>query len=106
VSDQPGQTLIKHGDATADEGAATGMLVKAEADNRWPDNDLGTSRAAFPQNTARQEISPPGPMRPRRWALVQVWNGAVLATYDDEASARDAIGGVDDDEVVVLHVDM
>jgi hypothetical protein len=36
---------------------------------------------------------------------VQVWNGAVLATYDDEASARDAIGGVDDDEVVLLHID-
>ena len=42
--------------------------------------------------------------RPRRWALVQVWDGAVLATYDDETSARDAITRVDDDDVVVLHV--
>jgi len=42
--------------------------------------------------------------RPRCWALVQVWDGAVLATYDDEAHARHAISCLDDDEVVVLHV--
>jgi hypothetical protein len=82
------------------------MLVKPEADNRLSDNDRPTSQAGFSQNPARQEISPPGPMRPPRWALVQVWNGAALATYDAEASPRDAINGVDDDEVVVLHVDM
>ena len=48
-----------------------------------------------------------GPVRrshpnPRRWALVQVWNGAVLATFADEASAREAIATADDNEVVVL----
>ena len=42
--------------------------------------------------------------KPRRWALVQVWDGALLATYDDETSARDAMIRVDDDDVVVLHV--
>ena len=42
--------------------------------------------------------------KPRRWALVQVWDGALLATYDDEASARDAMTRVDDDNVVVLYV--
>jgi hypothetical protein len=42
--------------------------------------------------------------RPRRWALVGVWDGAVLATYDDETSACDAMTRVDDDDVVVLFV--
>jgi len=39
---------------------------------------------------------------PRRWAVVQVWNGAVLATFADEASARKAMSRANDDEVVVL----
>ena len=43
--------------------------------------------------------SQPGP---RQWALVQVWDGAVLASFDHETSAREAMSGVDDDEVVVL----
>ncbi len=38
------------------------------------------------------------------WVLVQVWTGAVLARFDDEVSARAAISRVDDDEIVVLHV--
>jgi hypothetical protein len=38
----------------------------------------------------------------RRWALVQVWNRAVLATFADEASAREAMSTADDDELVVL----
>jgi hypothetical protein len=41
---------------------------------------------------------------PGNWALVQVWDGAVLARFDDEASARGAIVGVDHDEVVVLRI--
>ena len=39
---------------------------------------------------------------PRRWALVQVWNGAVLATFADEASAREVMTRANGDEVVVL----
>jgi hypothetical protein len=39
-----------------------------------------------------------------RWALVQVWDGAVLASFDDEAPARTAMTRIDDDEVVVLYV--
>jgi len=42
------------------------------------------------------------PPRPGSWALVQVWDGALLASFDDEASAREAIAGVAHDEVVVL----
>jgi hypothetical protein len=45
--------------------------------------------------------SQPGP---RRWALVQVWDGAVLASFDHETGAREAMTGLDDDEVVVLCV--
>ena len=44
------------------------------------------------------------PARHREWALVQVWNGAILARFDDEASARKAMSCADDDEVVVLYV--
>lgn len=43
--------------------------------------------------------------RPGRWALVQVWDGAVLASFEDETSAREAMIGADDDEVVVLYLD-
>jgi hypothetical protein len=42
--------------------------------------------------------------RPGRWALIEVWNGAVLASFDSESAAREAMTGVDDDEVVVLYV--
>jgi len=45
--------------------------------------------------------SQPGP---RRWALVQVWDGAELASFDHETGAREAMTGLDDDEVVVLCV--
>lgn len=34
-----------------------------------------------------------------------MWNGAVLASFDNETSAREAITKVDDDEVVVLYID-
>jgi len=46
------------------------------------------------------------PSQPRlgRWALVQVWDGAALASFDHETSARKAMAVVDDDEVVVLYV--
>jgi hypothetical protein len=33
-----------------------------------------------------------------------VWDGAVLATFDEEARAREAISSADDDEVVVLRI--
>jgi len=46
----------------------------------------------------------PSQPRPGRWALVQVWDGAVLASFDRESSARKAMTGIDDDEVVVLYV--
>jgi len=54
---------------------------------------LGARRGCVP--------SQPGP---GRWALVQVWDGAVLASFDRESSARKAMTGIDDDEVVVLYV--
>ena len=38
------------------------------------------------------------------WVLVQVWDGAILARFDDELSARAAMTRADDDEIVVLHV--
>jgi uncharacterized protein (DUF2384 family) len=44
------------------------------------------------------------PSKPRKWVLVQVWNGAVLAAFDDETSARDTMSRADDDEVVMLYV--
>ena len=45
------------------------------------------------------------PSRPRRWVLVQIWDGAVLAAFDNEASARAVMSNADDDELVVLCVD-
>jgi hypothetical protein len=33
-----------------------------------------------------------------------VWNGAALATFDNETSAREAMTRADDDELVVLYV--
>jgi hypothetical protein len=37
--------------------------------------------------------------------LVHVWDGAVLAAFDDEANARTVLSCVDADDVVVLCVD-
>jgi hypothetical protein len=53
----------------------------------------------------RRRQARPSPPRPRRWVLVHVWDGAVLAAFDDEASARTVMSCADDDEVVVLCVD-
>ena len=64
-----------------------------------------------PVATARQRSRSRGPRRvrrsqswPRRWVLVQIWDGAVLAAFDNEASARAVMSCADDDEVVVLCV--
>ena len=38
-----------------------------------------------------------------RWILIRLWNGAVLACFDNEASARSVMAGLADHEVVVLH---
>lgn len=63
-----------------------------------------TQLAAPPQTAARPLPGAALPhTRREEWALVQVWDGAVLAVFDDEVSARAAISGADDDEVVVLH---
>ena len=62
-------------------------------------------RAARRQSlSARCDWVPRSHCRSRQWALVQVWNGAVLASFDDETSARRAMSWADDDEVVVLYV--
>ncbi len=54
--------------------------------------------------SARRGCVPRLQSRPGRWALVQVWDGALLASFDNETSAREAMTRVDDDEVVVLYV--
>jgi len=39
------------------------------------------------------------------WVIIQVWDGAVLARFDDELGARAAMTRLDDDdEIAVLHV--
>jgi hypothetical protein len=67
---------------------------------------------AVPDATARRWSQSHGRRRaprsrsnPRRWVLVSVWDGAVLAAFDDEASARAVMSCADDDEVVVLCVE-
>ena len=70
------------------------------ADPHPPHNDGYKRSSTYTRGFRRGDR----PLMDGRWALVQVWDGAVLATYDDEVSARDAIIGADDDEVVVLHV--
>jgi hypothetical protein len=58
----------------------------------------------WPQSHARGRLRQ-SQTGPRRWVLVHVWDGAVLAAFDDEASARAVMSCADDDEVVVLCVD-
>jgi hypothetical protein len=65
-----------------------------------PDRSARAAVATVEQAPTRQKV----PSRPRRWALVQVWNGAVLASFDAETSARRAMAWADDDEVVVVYV--
>jgi hypothetical protein len=65
-------------------------------------HDLYAHLDAIPHATPGR-VRPSQP-RPGRWALVQVFDGAVLASFYTETSAREAMIGVDDDEVVVLHV--
>jgi len=66
---------------------------------------------AVPVATARQRSQSHGrrrvrrsPSSPQRWVLVRVWDGALLAAFDDEASARAVMSCADDGEVVVLSV--
>jgi len=54
--------------------------------------------------SVRRGCTPRSRSTPGRWGLVRVWDGAVLARFDSEASARAAMSGADDDEVVVLHL--
>jgi hypothetical protein len=49
--------------------------------------------------------SVPGKDDPGQWALIRVSDGATLARFDDELTARSAMAGLDDDEVVLLAVD-
>jgi hypothetical protein len=69
---------------------------------------LGTGRITTPRKRSRIGTSGrlrPSHSKPGTWAVVQVWNGAVLATFDDEAQARAAISSADDEEIVILHVE-
>jgi hypothetical protein len=70
------------------------------------DHRLHAGPTSTPRPRSRRGTHGPAPSlsKPRKWALVQVWNGAVLATFDDETSARNANSNTDDDEVVVLQV--
>jgi hypothetical protein len=70
------------------------------------DQRLHAGPTSTPRPRSRRDTHGPTPSlsKPRQWALVQVWNGAVLATFDDETSARSAKSNADDDEVVVLQV--
>jgi hypothetical protein len=65
-----------------------------------------TTRIASTRQRSRSPTcEPPRPRPdPHRWALVQVWNGAVLATFAEEPQAREAMTATDDDEVVILHI--
>jgi hypothetical protein len=67
---------------------------------------------AVPVATARQRPQSHGrrrvrrsPSGPQRWILVRVWDGAVLAAFDDEASARTVMSCANDGDVVVLCVE-
>jgi hypothetical protein len=64
---------------------------------------LSTTRQRA-RNQTGHRVQPPQ-ARPKRWALVQVRDGSVIAAFKDESSAREAMSRVqDDDEVVVLYV--
>lgn len=44
----------------------------------------------------------PGHPEPRRWGLVDAWNGALIATFEDEATARKAMTKAQHEDIVVL----
>jgi hypothetical protein len=65
---------------------------------------------AFPRHgranarRARRRARVASQSKRRLWVLVRVWDGGVLGSFDAEASAREEMAGVDDDEVVVLSI--
>ena len=71
-----------------------------------PERFHGAHLAAPRQRSisVRRRCAPRVQSGPGRWALVQVWDAAVLASFDDETSAREVMAGIDGDEVVVLCV--
>jgi hypothetical protein len=80
---------------------ASSTIRPAETEQAAAPGTATARRQAIPRH---RPIQAAASSRARRWALVHVWDGAVLATFDDEAAARQAMNGVDDDEVVVLSV--
>ena len=67
------------------------------------------SSRGVPEASAPQRSQHPASRRVRRfqsgsWALVQVFDGGVLALFDTETRAREAMVGADPAEVVLLHV--
>ena len=78
------------------------ITIHQRHEQRFEGVPVATARRQSP--SAGRDWVPRSQSRPGRWALVQVWNGAVLASFGDETSARRAMRWADDDEVVVLYV--
>jgi hypothetical protein len=76
--------------------------------HRRPQQPLHAVGLSTTRQRARNETghrARPPQAGPKRWALVQVSDGTVIAAFHDESSAREAMTRADDDdEVVVLHV--
>jgi hypothetical protein len=60
------------------------------------------SRPAARQPSLSAGRGQPSSPEPRSWGLVDAWNGALIATFDDEATAREAMTRAQHDDVVVL----
>jgi len=67
------------------------------ATDRQSPKRSGANSARHRSQGGRRNSPPSSQPRPRRWVLVQVWDGAVLASFDDETGARDSMTGADDD---------
>ena len=51
---------------------------------------------------SRAGCGQPGRPEPRRWGLVDAWNGALIAIFEDEATAREAMTKAQHEDIVVL----
>jgi hypothetical protein len=64
--------------------------------------DHGVSRRVARQPSSGAGRGQPGHPELRIWGLVDAWNGALIATFNDEATAREAMTKARHEDIVVL----
>ena len=74
------------------------IAVNQQSDAPYP----AVSGGATGRESSRAGCAHPGRPEPRRWGLVDAWNGALIATFQDETTAREAMRKVQHEDIVVL----